>query len=181
MDEEGPDGEAGEKLERIRDQEEAIAVYFRSGYVESAYHMASAPHTCAIEDGHSPMICKENVNWIIASPGSLVGDYFNLYGFVLLAWRRLAQQLAEDDTDITNEDEVRITFIDCLTKVNVFGYTYKPWAERSIVISVDGEDVTHFPDVQLQNLAVLELKSFLRNQEYNAGRHGRSSKRISIS
>lgn len=165
---EGAGGTAAQKLVQIYDREEAIGSYLAAGNTEDAYHMASAPHNCAIIDGHSPMVCQENVNWICTSTGGLIGEYFNMYGFILLAWRRLAEQLAKDDTDITNEEEVRIAFIDCLKEVNTFGYTFKAWGERSIVLDVDGKDIEHLPDVQLQDLVVLELKSFLRTQKYNA-------------
>jgi hypothetical protein len=114
------------------------------------------------------MECRENVNWVFESPGDLFGDFFNMYGFILLAWRRLANQLARDDSDITNEHEVRLAFIDCLKEVNQFGYSFKVWGEREIVIPVDGNDVEHSPDAQVQDLIVLELKSFLRHQKYNA-------------
>jgi hypothetical protein len=80
----------------------------------------------------------------------------------------LADRLAEDDTDVTNEDELRVAFIDCLKEVNQFGYTFKAWLERLIVISVDGDDVQHWPDVQLKRLVVCELKSFFLNQKYSA-------------
>lgn len=164
--EEGPDGEAGQKLTQIIDREEAVAVYLARGDFENAYHKASAPHKCAIGDGHSPMVCRENVNWVITSPGGLVGEFFNMYGFILLAWQKLAALLTDNDEDITNEDEARIAFIECLKEVNRFGYKFKAWGQRSIVISVDGEDIQHWPDVQLQNLVVFELKSFFKTQKY---------------
>ena len=51
VDEEGPDGTAGRRLQAIRDREEAIAHFLVAGDVDRAYHLASSRHKCAVDDG----------------------------------------------------------------------------------------------------------------------------------
>jgi hypothetical protein len=175
IDEEGWNGPAAERLKGIEDREETVIFKVSLQDFDAAYHYAAGKHDCGFQAGQPPLTCKELVNWIYTSPDGFVGDYFTVYGLVMIAWNQLLEEIRselgnddEDSVKITNETEVRQRFKELLDEHNRFGYEIIWGEDRPVYILIDGKTRSKKPDLLLQKLVAIELKSFLRFQTYNA-------------
>ncbi|MBI5893143.1 MAG: hypothetical protein HZB79_05750 [Deltaproteobacteria bacterium] len=152
------------KLEQIYGQEETILLYLEGYEIEQAYHYASKPHKCLITGTASAMKCKENVNWIINDVFPIIGEHFNLYSLILLAWNNICVEFDRGilNCNIKNETELRTYFLQKIKDIDPFENDYALWQDRYITIA---NEILK-PDAQFQYQAVIEIKSFFREQKY---------------